>query len=85
MFRIQTWFLTHLAGKAVANKEAGLSENLVKELNLLIELNFTKQMAAVEAYRNTITDYVLKILFEQNKPQIAGIITNLLDLLLGCV
>jgi serine/threonine protein kinase len=81
MFRIQTWFLTHLAGKAVANKEAGLSENLVKELNLLIELNFTKQMAAVEAYRNTITDYVLKILFEQNKPQIAGIITNLLDLL----
>jgi serine/threonine protein kinase len=81
MFRIQTWFLTHLAGKAVPVKEAGLSENLVKELNLLIELNFSKQMEAVETYRNTITEYVLKILFEQNKHQIAGIITNLLDLL----
>ena len=81
MFRIQTWFLTHLAGKTIASKEAGFSENLVAELNLLIELNFTKQMDAVEAYRNTITEYVLKTLFEQNKPQIAGIITNLLDLL----
>jgi len=81
MFRIQIWFLTHLAGKAVSIKEPGLSENLVKELNLLIELNFTKQMDAVETYRNTITEYVLKILFQQNKPQIAGIITNLLDLL----
>ena len=81
LFRIQSWFLTHLAGKAVPVKEAGLSENLVKELNLLIELNFTKQMEAVEAYRNTITQYALKILFMQNKPQIAGIITNLLDLL----
>ena len=81
MFRIQTWFLTHLAGKSVPIKEAGLSENLVKELNLLIELNFSKQMDAVEAYRATINEYVHKIRFEQNKPQMAGIITNLLDLL----
>ncbi|MGD9239955.1 MAG: hypothetical protein PVG69_08020 [Desulfobacterales bacterium] len=81
MFRIQTWFLTHLAGKAIAGKEAGLSENLVQELNLLIEVNFTKRMDAVEAYRNTIKEYVHKIRFAQNKPQMAGIITNLLDLL----
>jgi len=81
MFRIQTWFLTHLAGKSIAAKEAGLSENLVQELNLLIEVNFTKRMEAVEAYRSTIQDYVHKIRFEQNKPQMAGIITNLLDLL----
>ena len=81
MFRIQTWFLTHLAGRAVEAKEAGLSENLVQELNLLIEVNFTKRMDAVEAYRKTIQDYVHKIRFEQNKPQMAGIITNLLDLL----
>jgi serine/threonine protein kinase len=81
MFRIQTWFLTHLAGKAIGGKEAGLSENLVQELNLVIEVNFTKDMDAVEAYRNTIKEYVHKIRFEQNKPQMAGIITNLLDLL----
>jgi serine/threonine protein kinase len=81
MFRIQTWFLTHLAGKAVGIKEAGLSENLVKELNLLIELNLSKQMEEVTAYRNIITEYVHKIRFGQNKPQMAGIITNLLDLL----
>jgi serine/threonine protein kinase len=81
MFRIQTWFLTHLAGKAVGIKEAALPENLVKELNLLIELTLSKQMEAVTAYRSTITEYVHKIRFGQNKPQMAGIITNLLDLL----
>ncbi|MGD9410848.1 MAG: serine/threonine-protein kinase, partial [Desulfobacterales bacterium] len=81
LFRIQTWFLTHLAGKSVGAKEAALPENLVKELNLLIELTLSKQMEAVTACRNTITEYVHKIRFEQNKPQMAGIITNLLDLL----
>jgi serine/threonine protein kinase len=81
IFRIQTWFLTHLAGKAVGVKEAALSENLVKELNLLIELTLSKQMEEVAACRNTITGHVHKIRFEQNKPQMAGIITNLLDLL----
>ena len=81
MFRIQTWFLTHLAGKAITGKEAGLSENLVQELNLVIEVNFTKRMNVVKAYRNTIKEYVHKIRFGQNKPQMAGIITNLLDLL----
>ena len=81
MFRLQSWFLLHLGGKSVSIKEAGLSENIVKELNLLIQLNFTKHMEAISAYRKTITEYVHKIRFEQNKPQMAGIITNLLDLL----
>jgi serine/threonine protein kinase len=81
MFRIQSWFLLQLGGKAVSSKEAGFSENIVKELNLLIQLNFTKHMDAVTAYRKTITEYVHKIRFAQNKPQMAGIITNLLDLL----
>ncbi len=81
MFRIQSWFLAHLAGKAVSSKESGLSKNLVHELNLLIELNFTKHMDAIKAYRNTITAYAHRIRFVQNKPQMAGIITNLLDLL----
>jgi serine/threonine protein kinase len=81
LFRIQTWFLTHLAGKSVGAKEAALPENLVKELNLLIELTLSKQMEAVTDCRDTITEYVHKIRFEQNKPQMAGIITNLLDLL----
>lgn len=81
LFRIQSWFLAHLAGKSVSSKESRLSDNLVHELNLLIELNFTKHMEAVTAYRNTITQYVHRIRFEQNKPQMAGITTNLLDLL----
>ena len=81
MFRIQSWFLAHLAGKAVSSKESSLSKNLVHELNLLIELNLSKHMEAVTAYRNTITAYTHRIRFEQNKPQMAGIVTNLLDLL----
>jgi serine/threonine protein kinase len=81
MFRIQSWFQAHLAGKSVSIKESGLSDNLLHELNLLIELNFAKHIEAVTAYRNTITHYVQRIRFEQNKPKMAGIITNLLDLL----
>ncbi|MEJ2101447.1 MAG: hypothetical protein P8X68_15935 [Desulfobacterales bacterium] len=81
MYRIQSWFLYHLGGKAVSVKEAGFSENIVKELNLLIQLTFSKHMDAVDAYRKTITEYVHKIQFGQNKLQMASIITNLLDLL----
>jgi serine/threonine protein kinase len=81
MFRIQTWFFAHLAGKKVSSKESGLSENLVKQLNHLIQQIFKQHPKAVEAYRATITEYVHKIRFEQNKAQMAGIVTNLLDLL----
>jgi serine/threonine protein kinase len=81
MFRIQTWFFAHLAGKQVSSKESGLSENLVKQLNHLIQQIFKQHPKAVEAYRATITEYVHKIRFEQNKAQMAGIVTNLLDLL----
>ena len=81
LFRIQSWFLTHLAGKEVIPKESGISEKLVPGLNHLIRTILSSKKLAVGSYRKTIKEYAYKIHLEQNKPQMAGIITNLLDLL----
>jgi serine/threonine protein kinase len=81
LFRIQSWFLTHLAGREVSAKESGLPEKLVPGLNRLIQKTIEAKKDEVASYRRTIREYVSKIHLEQNKPQMAGIITNLLDLL----
>jgi serine/threonine protein kinase len=81
LFRIQSWFLTHLGGKEVKPKDSGIRETSVPGLNRLIRKILQSNQAAVESYRNAIKEYVYKIRFEQNKPLMAGIVTNLLDLL----
>ncbi len=81
LYRIQSWFLTHLAGKEVNSKESGLPEKLVPGLNRLVRNILEGNQAAVASYRQMIKAYVHKIRLEQNKPQMIGIITNLLDLL----
>lgn len=81
LFLIQSWFLTHLAGREVNPKESGLPAKLIPGLNRLIQKVIDAKKDEVASYRRTIRDYVFKIHLEQNKPQMAGIITNLLDLL----
>jgi serine/threonine protein kinase len=80
-FRIQSWFLTHLGGKEVYPKESGVPEKLVPGINSLIRKILESNRAAVDSYRKMIKAYVHKIRLEQNKPQMASISTNLLDLL----
>lgn len=80
-FRIQSWFLTHLGGKEVNPKEGGVPEKLVPGINNLIRKILKSNQAAVDSYRKMIKAYVHKIRLEQNKPQMASISTNLLDLL----
>jgi serine/threonine protein kinase len=81
LFRIQSWFLMHLAGKEVNPNESGLPPKLIPGLNRLIQKAIDGRTDEVASYRKTIREYVSKIHLEQNKPQMAGIITNLLDLL----
>ena len=81
LFLIQSWFLTHLAGREVNSKESGLPAKLIPGLNRLIQKTIEAKQDEVASYRRTIREYVSKIHLEQNKPQMAGIITNLLDLL----
>ena len=81
LFRIQSWFLTHLAGKEVKPKDSGIGETSVPGLNRLMRKILQSNEAAVESYRKTIKEYVYKIRLEQNKPLMTGIVTNLLDLL----
>ena len=73
--------MTQLAGREVNPKESGLPEKLIPGLNRLIRKVIDKNKDEAASYRKTIRNYVSKIHLEQNKPQMAGIITNLLDLL----
>ncbi|MBW2409219.1 MAG: hypothetical protein JRF72_05435 [Deltaproteobacteria bacterium] len=81
LFRIQSWFLTHLAGREVSPEESGLPVKLLPRLNRLIQKTIEAKKDEVTSYRRTISEYVSRIHLEQNKSQMAGIITNLLDLL----
>lgn len=81
LYRIQSWFLTHLAGKEIITRESGVSDRLVPDLNRLIRNILSSKKTEVESYRKTIREYVYKIHLDQNKPKMAGIIINLLDLL----
>ncbi len=81
LFRIQSWFLTHLAGREVNPAESGLPAKVLPGLNRLIQKTIKAKKDEVSSYRRTISEYVSNIHLEQNKSQMAGIITNLLDLL----
>jgi serine/threonine protein kinase len=81
LFRLQSWFLSHLSGQEVSSKDGNLAEKMVSGLNRLIRKILKTNKAAVDSYRNAIREYVYKIRLEQNKPLMAGMITNLLDLL----
>jgi hypothetical protein len=81
LYSIQSWVLTHFAGREVNTKDSGLSEKLVPGLNRLISKIFKAKKEEVASYRKTIKECVYKIRLEQNKPQMSGIIINLLDLL----
>jgi hypothetical protein len=78
---LQKWFLAHLAGREIETKEKELSEELVDRLNRLIQIIFENHKKPVEAYQETIKGCIQSVTVGQNKLQMGGIITNILDLL----
>lgn len=81
LYRIQNWFLTHLTGKRITAKEGGLPDPMIQTLNQLIAKILSTNKQAVDAYIKIIREYVYTIRLEQDKPQMSGIITNLVELL----
>jgi len=81
LYQKQNWFLAHLIGNVITSQESGLPEHLVQKLNHLISTIFMASKKSIESYRKTIKEYVYKIRLEQDRPQMSGIITNLIDLL----
>jgi serine/threonine protein kinase len=80
-YALQKWFLVHLAGRELESAEKGLSTEIVDKLNQLIQKILEDNKNAVEDYRNTIRGCIQSVTVAQNKSQMGGIITNILDLL----
>ncbi len=80
-YQLRKWFLLHLADKAIPDNEDGIPPELSKPLNRLLTSIFKADYKDVESYRKTIRNYAINISFAQNKLQIRGIVTNMLDLL----
>lgn len=80
-YQIQSWFLIHLGGQNVPDREKGVSREFVNKLNSLLKKIMEDNPKAVEAYRKAIKDYIRKTSFSQHRAQIESIITNLLELL----
>jgi serine/threonine protein kinase len=80
-YQLRKYFLLHLSGKFIPKNEEGIPSELTDDLNNLFKIIFKANIKDVEAYRKIIRKYVIEISFFQNKLQIEGIVTNMLDLL----
>ncbi len=78
---IQRWFLIHIAQRGVEKKEKNLPPEFIDALNRLIKKTLGENQEAIRAYRDTIKRCIQKVTVKQNKTQMGGIITNIIDLL----
>lgn len=80
-YQIQSWFIVHLADGLITANGSGYPENFINDVNRLFKKAIHDHADVVEVYRKTIKNYIYMSSFEQNKAQMAAIITNLLDIL----
>ena len=79
-FTLQKWFLIHLAGRELAAGEKDLKPEAAEKINGLLRKTFSENEAIINSYRKTIRGCVQAVTVGQNNHQIAGLVTNLLDL-----
>jgi serine/threonine protein kinase len=80
-YQIQGWITNFLAGKTVSPAGSGLPPEFVQGLNASLNKVFEQNHHQVQAYRNVIRGYLDRKTFQQKRAQIAGLISNLLELL----
>ncbi|MFZ0611877.1 MAG: hypothetical protein WAM73_06555 [Desulfobacterales bacterium] len=80
-YTLQRWFLVHLAGRLLEAGEKDLPAERIAEVNALLEKTFAEHKDAIDTYRRTIRGCIQSLTVSQNTHQIAGLVTNLLDLL----
>lgn len=80
-FILQKWFLIHLAGRELAPGEKDLTPELIAGINALLQDIFAENREVIDAYRRTIRGCVQTVTVSQNRRQIAGLVSNVLDLL----
>ncbi len=80
-YKIEDWFLLHLAYKKMEDSEKELSPDTVSEINDFLNILLLNHKETIKAYRETVNEYLHRKYFTKNKSQMEGIVTNILDLL----
>jgi serine/threonine protein kinase len=80
-YRLQAWFVAYLEKRQIGEANPGLSPELVSGITSVFMRLFEKYRQPVDAYTKAIRSFARRLSLEQNRLPIAGIITNLLDLL----
>ncbi len=79
IYQIQSWFYSHLTANPVTADTEGLPNKFIVELNQFLKKSIQDNSKVIEVYRKIIKDYIYTSFFEQNKPQMEAVVTNLLD------
>ncbi|MGE0083240.1 MAG: hypothetical protein AB7S75_02335 [Desulfococcaceae bacterium] len=79
-YKKRQWFLTYLAERDAEPAEPGMSQEFVQDMNSLLE-NITASDPSAAYFRKVMKIRLNQRNFQQNKTQISGIISNLLDML----
>jgi serine/threonine protein kinase len=80
-YALRKWFLIHLAGRKLDSTEKDLNAETVDKINLLILNILDDKKDPVEVYRNTVKGCIQSVTVGQNKSQMGGLISKMLDLL----
>jgi serine/threonine protein kinase len=80
-FQIKEWFLICLAGGKLTEKNTGVKHVIASRIHGVVLSLFQHQFKAVDQYRKMVRHYVATKNFQQQKAQLSGLITNLMDLL----
>ena len=81
IYKKKEWFLLYLAGKKMNSNDQTLPNGFTDELNSIIKNIFTLQTHEISEYKIMMKNFVYEKMFNQNKAQCKGIVTNMLDLL----
>jgi len=80
-YKIEPWFLRHLADSELDENEKDITDETAARINQLIQEILAKNSDTAAAYKSMIYEHIYKKFFSVKKPQMEGIITNILDLL----
>lgn len=80
-YRIQAWFVAYLEKRQIGEADPGLPPEMVAGITSIFMRLFEKYREPVDAYTRAIRSFARRLSLAQNRLPIAGILTNLLDLL----
>ena len=80
-FQLKEWFLICLAGDKLTEKNTEVKHVIASQIQGAVLSLFQHQFKAVDQYRKMVRHYVATKNFQQQKAQLSGLITNLMDLL----